>query len=54
MNASLALTSANIVKDLDEGISIAKNSIEEGKAFQKLESFIEVSGGSKEKLNNLL
>ncbi len=54
MNAALALTSANIVKDIDEGISMAKNSIEEGKAFQKLENFIEVSGGDKQKLNNIL
>jgi len=47
MNASLALKSANITSDFQEGVSIAKNIIESGKAFEKLERFIEVSGRNK-------
>jgi len=53
MNSALALKSANIAGDFQEGVSIAKNSIETGKAFEKLEHFIEVSGGNKTKLENL-
>ncbi len=53
MNAALALKSANIASDFQEGVSIAKNSIESGKAFEKLERFIEVSGGDRNKLDNL-
>ncbi|TFF96443.1 MAG: anthranilate phosphoribosyltransferase [Promethearchaeota archaeon] len=53
INAALALTSANISQDFQEGIEIARNSIEEGRAFQKLESLIEVSGGNKEKLHGI-
>ena len=43
MNAAIALKSADVAKDFAEGILIAKNSIESGKAFEKLEEFIEVS-----------
>ncbi len=53
MNAALALKSANIARDFEEGVSIAKNSIDSGKAFEKLERFIEVSGGDNTKLENL-
>ena len=53
MNAALALKSANITDDFQEGVSIAKNSIESGNAFEKLERFIEVSGGNITKLENL-
>lgn len=54
MNAALALKSANITDDFQEGVSIAKNSIESGRAFEKLERFIEVSGGDRNKLDNLI
>ena len=53
MNASLALKSANITNDLQEGVSIAKNTLESGKAFETLERLIEVSGGTLNKLNSL-
>ncbi|MBD3341469.1 MAG: anthranilate phosphoribosyltransferase [Candidatus Lokiarchaeota archaeon] len=53
MNASLALKSANVASDFGEGISIAEESIESGKAFQKLEKLIEISEGPKEKLKCL-
>jgi len=53
MNAALALKSANITSDFQEGVSIAKNTIESGNAFEKLERFIEVSGGDKTRLDNL-
>lgn len=54
MNSALALKSANRVTDFEEGIEMAKDSIESGKAYQKLEELIHVSGGDKEKLENLL
>lgn len=53
MNAALALKSANKANDYIEGIEIAKNSIESGNAYTKLEHFIEFSGGNKDKLNNI-
>ncbi len=53
MNAALALRSANIASDIQEGVSIAKDTIESGNAFEKLECLIEVSGGDKTKINNL-
>ena len=53
MNASLALKSANITNDFQEGVSIAKNTLESGKAFEMLERLIEVSGGTLNKLNSL-
>jgi len=53
MNASLALKSANITNEFQEGVSIAKNTLESGKAFKTLERLIEVSGGTLHKLNSL-
>ncbi|MBN1217038.1 MAG: anthranilate phosphoribosyltransferase [Candidatus Lokiarchaeota archaeon] len=54
MNSALALKSANIVKDLQEGVNIAKESIESGNAFEKLKNLIEISNGDPQKLNNLI
>ncbi|MHA1988032.1 MAG: anthranilate phosphoribosyltransferase [Promethearchaeota archaeon] len=54
MNAALALKCAGMVNDFEEGISIARNTVESGKAFEKLESFIEISGGSKDRLKSYL
>ena len=54
MNVALALKCAGIANDFEEGISIAKNTIESGKAFDKLERFIEFSGGNKDNLKNYL
>ncbi|MBY9006675.1 MAG: anthranilate phosphoribosyltransferase [Candidatus Lokiarchaeota archaeon] len=54
MNSALALKSVNIANDFQEGVSIAKESIESGKAFEKLKSFIEFSGGDIQKLNTLI
>jgi len=54
MNAALAINCAEKANDINEGIEIAKNSLETGNAYRKLEQLIEVSGGSKEKLSNLL
>ena len=53
MNSSLALKSANMANDFQEAVSIARNSIESGKAYEKLEHLIEVSGGDNSKLENL-
>ena len=53
MNAALALKSVNIAKDFFEGVSIAKETIESGRAFEKLKSFIEISGGDIQKLMSL-
>ena len=54
MNAALALKSVNKATDLQECVSIAKNSLESGSALEKLKSLIEVSGGEINKLNSLL
>ncbi|MFX1278427.1 MAG: anthranilate phosphoribosyltransferase [Promethearchaeota archaeon] len=45
MNAALALKSANITNDFIEGVSIAKDSIESGKALGTLKELIQVSSG---------
>jgi anthranilate phosphoribosyltransferase len=54
MNAALALKSVNMATELQECVSIARNSIESGSALEKLKSLIEVSGGDINKLNSLL
>ncbi len=54
MNAALALKCGKMAEDLQEGISIAKNTIDSGKAFKKLEELVEISGGNKEILKNLV
>lgn len=54
MNAALALKSVNKATELQECVSIAKNSLESGSALEKLKSLIEVSGGDINKLNSLL
>ena len=43
-----------MAEDLQEGISIAKNTIDSGKAFKKLEELVEISGGNKDILKNLV
>ncbi|TFG13284.1 MAG: anthranilate phosphoribosyltransferase [Promethearchaeota archaeon] len=53
MNTALALKSANIASEFQEGVEIAKNTIYSGKAFEKLERLIEISGGNKKKLDNI-
>jgi anthranilate phosphoribosyltransferase len=45
MNAALGLVSVGKAADIQEGISIAQNSIESGNAYRKLEQLIETSGG---------
>ena len=50
----IALKSVNKATDLQECVSIAKNSLESGSALEKLKSLIEVSGGVINKLNSLL
>ncbi len=54
MNAALALKSADKANDFSDAISIARNSIESGNALEKLKSLIEISGGARQKLDNLL
>ncbi|MHA1147481.1 MAG: anthranilate phosphoribosyltransferase [Promethearchaeota archaeon] len=54
MNSALALKSVNVINDFKEGVLIAKDSIESGKALKKLEELVRVSGGDQEKLNRLL
>lgn len=54
MNASLALNCVGLAKGFKDGVFIAKDSIESGKAFEKLENFIDVSGGDINKLKNFL
>ena len=54
MNTALALASCGKASDIKEGVIIGKNTVESGAAYKKLEDLIEVSGGNREKLNNLL
>ncbi|TXT62852.1 MAG: Anthranilate phosphoribosyltransferase [Promethearchaeota archaeon] len=50
MNAALGLLSVSKASDIEEGISIARNSIESGNAYKKLETLIQISGGDPSKL----
>ena len=54
MNSALALTSAGKANGIKEGLIIAKNAVESGAAYKKLEDLINTSGGNQAKLNNLL
>ncbi|MFX1395573.1 MAG: anthranilate phosphoribosyltransferase [Promethearchaeota archaeon] len=54
MNAALALKSTNKASDFNEGVSIARNSIESGNALKKLKLLIETSGGDINKLDKIL
>ncbi|MHA1275298.1 MAG: anthranilate phosphoribosyltransferase [Promethearchaeota archaeon] len=51
MNSSAALVCADIADDFKEGVEIARNIIEEGIAFKKLEEFVSFTGGNPKKLN---
>lgn len=53
MNASLALKSVGKTQDFKEGVAIAKQIIESGKAFEKLQTLVEISGGNLNKLNSI-
>ncbi|MBD3212748.1 MAG: anthranilate phosphoribosyltransferase [Candidatus Lokiarchaeota archaeon] len=46
MNSALALKSSGLVNDFVEGIEIASQSIETGRAYEKLEQLIEFSEGN--------
>ncbi len=54
MNASLALNSVGLARDLEDGVSIAREALESGKAFKKLENLVEFSGGDKNRLDTLI
>ncbi|MHA1291822.1 MAG: anthranilate phosphoribosyltransferase [Promethearchaeota archaeon] len=53
MNTALAFKSVNIIKDFEEGVEIAKNTIESRKAFEKLKDFINFTGGKIGKLEKI-
>ncbi|MHA1783700.1 MAG: anthranilate phosphoribosyltransferase [Promethearchaeota archaeon] len=53
MNSALALKCAGKASDLQEGVSIAKNTVESGRAYEKLLQFIKFSGGNEEKINKI-
>ena len=53
MNTALAFTAIGKASDFNDGVSIAKNTIESGDAYKKLEQLVEISGGNQEKLANL-
>ena len=52
LNSAAALIVGNIAKDFDEGIQIAKDTIENGKAFRLLKEFVNKTGNI-EKLNEV-
>ena len=52
LNSAAALIVGNIAKDFDEGVDIAKNSIESGKAFRLLQDFVKKTGDI-QKLNEV-
>ncbi len=54
MNSALGLMSVDAVGDIQEGMEIAKNSIESGSALAKLKELIEVSGGNLDQLEHIL
>ncbi len=53
INSGAAIYLAGISKSVEEGIEIAKNIIEEGKAYDKLVELIKESGGSLDKLKRI-
>jgi len=54
MNAAISLTSAGVAKDFKDGVAIAKESLQSGKAFEKLEKLIQFSGGNLDRLKSLI
>ena len=44
LNAAAGLIIANIVKDFDQGVEMALNTIKDGKAFKLLETFVKETG----------
>jgi len=44
LNAAAGLIVGNVVKDFDEGIELAMNTIKNEKAFQLLENFVKETG----------
>lgn len=53
VNAATILYLAGKVKDLKEGYILAKKTISDGKAFEKLKDFIELTGGRTDVINSL-
>ena len=52
LNSAAALIVGNIAKDFEQGIEIAKDTIESGKAFRLLKEFVDKTGNT-EKLNEV-
>ena len=54
LNAASILYVADEVKDIKDGYELAKQSVDEGKAIEKLKSLVILSGGQIEKLQSIL
>jgi len=44
LNAAAGLIVGNVVKNFDDGVELALNTIQDGKAFKLLEEFVKESG----------
>jgi len=53
LNAAAAIVVGGKARDLREGIKIAAEAIDSGKAYEKLTQLIEASGGDMQKLKAL-
>ncbi len=53
LNSGAAIYLAGVVKSIEDGVEMAKNAIEEGKAYEKLVELIRESGGSLDRLRKI-
>lgn len=53
LNSAAAILVGGKVEDLEEGLEIAKESMDSGKAYDRLTQLVKVSGGDEGKLNHL-
>ncbi len=53
LNSGAAIYLAGVVKSIEDGVEMAKNVIEEGKAYEKLVELIRESGGSLDRLRKI-
>jgi anthranilate phosphoribosyltransferase len=54
LNAASILTLADVCKDLRDGVELAGQSLDDGKAFGKLKELVQLTGGDPDRLNLLL
>ena len=54
LNAASMLTLADVCKDLRDGVELAGQSVDDGRAFKKLKQIVELTGGQLDRLNLLI